>query len=51
MEAVRDYEAEQGHQYREIPVFLDSEIVGPIIATVTRLQWELQVSNSSYKLQ
>ncbi len=43
-ESVHDDEAEQGHQYRKGPVHVDSEIVGPIITTVTHLQWELQVA-------
>ncbi len=29
---MRDYEAEQGRQYHEKAVHLDSEIAGPIIA-------------------
>ncbi len=40
-EAIHDYEAEQGHQYREKPLHLDGEIAGPILATVTHLQQSL----------
>ncbi len=37
-EAIHDYEAEQGHQHRHGPVHLDSELAGPILATVVHLQ-------------
>ncbi len=45
-EAIHDYKAEQGHQYRDSPVHEGSEIVGSIIATVTHLQQELQESKN-----
>ncbi len=43
-ETVREYKAEQGRQYHEKLANLDSEIAGPIIATVTHLQQELQAA-------
>ncbi len=41
---MRDYEAEQGRQYHKRPVFLDSEIAGPIIAPIIHLERELQAA-------
>ncbi len=39
---MHSYEAEQGLQYRERPVYLDSEIAGSIIVNVAQKQRELQ---------
>ncbi len=40
-ETIRKYEEEQGLQYRENPVHLDRDLVGPIITTFAHYQREL----------
>ncbi len=49
-EDMRDYEPEQGRQYHEGPVDVDSEIAGYIIATVTHLHWELQTAKDGWQV-
>ena len=43
-ETIRKYEEEQGLQYRENPVHLDHDFVGPIIATFAHYQRELRAA-------
>ncbi len=44
-EAIHDYEAEQGHQYRKwVPVHLHGELAGTNLATVVHLQQSLRVA-------
>ncbi len=43
-ETIRKYEEEQGLQYRENPVHLDRDLVGPILATFEHYQRELRTA-------
>ncbi len=43
-EAIQRYEEAQGLQYRENPVHLDRDLVGPIIATFAHHQRELHAA-------
>ena len=45
--AIQGYENEQGLQYHEKPVHLDSAIAGRIIATITHLQQELHAAKDA----
>ena len=49
-ETIKNYEDEQGIQYGKNAVHLDCALMGPLIATFTHLQRELQVVRDSRQL-
>ncbi len=49
-ETIQRYEDEQGLQYHEKPIHLDSAIVGPIIASFVHLKRELRAAEDAWQV-